>query len=280
MRAPFVDEPAVAQGQQNHKPSSYLTYHEIVEGNPEYLYSVSLRQFEEHARCLKQLQVAGQLGNTSHHITFDDGHTSQYIHPLPVLQNLSLKAIFFITVGWTEKRYGYMSWSQLAELIQCGHEVQSHGWSHALLTQCSKQALEAELVRSKCELEDHLGVSVNTISMPAGRWNKRVLEACKKAGYERVFTSDPWMSPTTRTGMQVTGRWMATRNLLAERIPLLLEGKGAAMWLLRAGHLGKATAKALLGENAYGAIWRRVARKKKSLEIPLEPSSFPGETKD
>lgn len=202
----------------------------------------------------------------TNYITFDDGHVSQYDHGFSVLQELSMKATFFVTSGWTGKRPGYMTWKQLAELARYGHEVQSHGWSHTLLTQCSAKELQIELLRSKRDLEDHLGAKVNAISLPGGRWNSRVLEACRESGYEQVFTSDPWMVSEDVMGLQIAGRWMVTRNMSAQRIHLLLKGKGAALYLLRARHFVKETAKLMLGDSAYRSLWRMWANKDKSQE--------------
>jgi peptidoglycan/xylan/chitin deacetylase (PgdA/CDA1 family) len=252
--------------QRNCRTSPYLAYHEITEAESGYLYGISTRQFQEHLRCVQRLATMNRSGSNLLHITFDDGHVSQYDHAFPVLQELSMKATFFITAGWTEKRPGYMTWKQLAELTRWGHEVQSHGWSHTHLTQCSAKELQIELLSSKRNLEDRLGAKVNAISLPGGRWNTCVLEACQESGYEQVFTSDPWMFAEDVMGLQIAGRWMVTRNMSAQRIHFLLKGKGAALYLLRARHFAKETAKLMLGDSAYRSLWRMLANKNKSQE--------------
>ncbi len=252
--------------QRNCRTSPYLAYHEITEAESEYLYGISRRQFKEHLRCVQRLATVNRSGSNLLHITFDDGHVSQYDHAFSVLQELSMKATFFVTASWTGKRPGYMTWKQLAELARCGHEVQSHGWSHTLLTQCSAKELQIELSRSRHELEDQLGAKVKAISLPGGRWNTRVLEACRESGYEQVFTSDPWMVPEDVKGLQIAGRWMVTHNMSAQRIDFLLKGKGVALYLLHARHFAKETAKLMLGDGAYRSLWRMLANKDKSLE--------------
>lgn len=250
--------------QRNCRTSPYLAYHEITETEPGYLYGTSTRQLREHLRCVQRIATINRSETNS--ITFDDGHVSQYDHAFSVLQELSMKATFFVTAGWTGKRPGYMTWKQLGELARYGHEVQSHGWSHTLLTQCSARELQIELLRSRGDLEDQLGTKVNAISLPGGRWNSRVLEACRESGYEQVFTSDPWMVSEDVRGLQIAGRWMVTRNMSAQRIDFLLKGKGAALYLLRARHFAKETAKLMLGDSAYRSMWRMLANKDKSQE--------------
>jgi len=199
-------------------------------------------------------------------ITFDDGHVSQYTHSLPILEEAGAKATFFITAGWTGTRSGYMSWRQLAELINCGHEVQSHGWSHEFLTQCSTQTLKEELVRSKMEMEDHLGVKVDAISAPGGRWNDEVLGICADAGYRFFFTSDPWMTPVKRFGVKVSGRWMVTRKMTPADIRVRLLKTGPKLHLLRVNHLAKSIAMSVLGDQRYQMMWRALAGKDESME--------------
>jgi peptidoglycan/xylan/chitin deacetylase (PgdA/CDA1 family) len=246
--------------------SRYLTYHEITPTASRYLYSVSAQQFGQHVKKLADTHASSMISGDPARITFDDGHASQFEYAAPVLESAAMKATFFVTVGWTGTRDGYMSWAQLAELSSSGHEVQSHGWSHALLTQCRERDLSNELVRSKQDLEDHLGKSVDAISAPGGRCNSRVLEACEKAGYRRVFLSDPWMVRKEKFGMNVSGRWMVTHHMDANKIAKLLAGKGLGLHILHAKHVVKESSKAVLGDRVYQSLWRRLSRKKESLE--------------
>lgn len=244
----------------------YLTYHELSNTKPKYLYSVSAARFAEHARFLRTLADMERSESDSRHITFDDGHISQFDLAFPILKEFSIKAIFFVTAGWIGRREGYMSWKHLEEIARAGYEIQSHGWSHAYLSRCSNQELHTELWRSKRELEKHLGIKVSAISAPGGRWNRRVLRACLEAGYERLFTSDPCITWKKKDGVEVLGRWMVTRTTDANEISLLLDGRGAQVTLMRVRNLAKATVRKVIGDRAYLTLWRTLARKDRSLE--------------
>lgn len=248
----------------NCRSSPYLAYHEITKAEPAYLYGTSAGQFREHLRCVQRLAALKHSRSSVLRITLDDGHASQYECAFPVLQELSMKATFFITAGWTDKYPEYMTWKQLGELSRAGHEVQSHGWSHTHLTRCSDHALSAELRGSKFALEDHLGMEVTAISAPGGRWNQRVVHACEDAGYKRLFISDPWINKKRAGGIAVLGRWMVTRNMDENKIASLLDVRGTSMTLLRARNLLKLTARIMIGDSAYQALWRRVAEKTQS----------------
>jgi hypothetical protein len=52
----------------------------------------------------------------------------------------------------------------------------------------------------------------------------------------------------------------------AQRIDFLLKGTGAGVYLLRARHFAKETAKLMLGDSAYRSLWRMLANKDKSQE--------------
>jgi peptidoglycan/xylan/chitin deacetylase (PgdA/CDA1 family) len=239
-----------------------LTYHEITNEEAAYRYSVTTERFREHVVRLQQLRGKSRESQ----ITFDDGHISQFANAIPILNHFREQAVFFITPGWTGKRSGYMNWNHLRELRAGGYEVQSHGWSHTLLTQCSPSKLQYELVRSKKELQDRLGTNVDAISMPGGRWSPEVLSACVAAGYTRVFISDPWNTSLSRVGLHVIGRWMVTRNMSAKDVISLLQAKGSIVEFLRMEHRFKEFAKSLIGDRSYQTLWRTISRKSRSLE--------------
>src|SRR5260221_14516941 len=105
-----------------------------------------------------------------------------------------------------------MTSSQLEQLMSAGHNVQSHAWSHEFLTGCSASQLDYELRNSRKTLEDRLGIGVDSISVPGGRWNATVLEACAAAGYQHVYTSEPMFKPVYEHGVWRHGRLMVRRE--------------------------------------------------------------------
>jgi hypothetical protein len=59
----------------------------------------------------------------------------------------------------------------------------------------------------------------------------------------------------------------------AQRIHFLLNGKGAALYLLRARHFAKEAARLVLGDTAYRSLWRTLANKAKSQEDRITSDS-------
>ncbi len=232
-----------------------LAYHRITPKESGYLYSVTSDQLDAHLEVVAELQGDSQCGGFSTEITFDDGHRSNYVEGLERLQKHSVRATFFVVAGWMSSQHGYMTWPDLRELVSLGHHVQSHGWTHRFLTACSKSELQEELERSKHTLEDQLGVCVDTISIPHGRWNDRVLKGCAAAGYRRVYSSNPWMPRQQREGVELIGRYMVRRSLQPQQLRRLLAGDPAFLFLLRSQYRLKEALKRAMGDSAYHRLW-------------------------
>ena len=247
-------------------PSSlYLLYHEIRTSRTDYSYALQATEFEKHIELIAELRKKGGPG-LKPEITFDDGHISNFEFALPILASRAVKAHFFITVGWTNQRSNYMGWHQLRALHQAGQTIGSHGWTHALLTHCSAQQLGKELLDPRLALEDKLGTSITTMSLPGGRYNKRILAACREAGYTQVFTSVPRAEPQpygyTVGRLNIRGDWTRDwiENLLAPKSNVLTN-------LERQYHV-KSIAMSLLGDRLYEKLWARFNRQE--LDTPRE----------
>jgi peptidoglycan/xylan/chitin deacetylase (PgdA/CDA1 family) len=236
----------------------YLLYHELRPARSTYSYVVSTEEFE------KQVDLFLKMRNTEGaglwpEVTFDDGHISNFEFGLPVLQSRAIAARFFITVGWTGRRPGYMGWQELRALQQAGQRIGAHGWSHALLTHCDAMGLHTELVDARLTLEDKLGTSITTMSLPGGRYNRRILTACQEAGYTQVFTSIPRAAPDTAA--PTVGRLNIRGDMSLEWITKLLQPGSNLLSGLERQYQVKAAAKSLLGDRLYEKVWALLNRK-------------------
>lgn len=187
------------------------------------------------------------------HVTFDDGHISNFECALPILEARGIKAQFFITAGWTGRKSGYMGWQELRSLQAAGQSIGAHGWSHELLTHCNERELRAELVDSRILLEDKLGTPITTMSLPGGRYNRRVLAACQEAGYTQIYTSIPRTEPEL-PGLTV-GRLNILNSMGLDWIADLFEPDKSALPRLGRVYQAKALAQALMGDRIYEKLW-------------------------
>ena len=133
-------------------------------------------------------------------LTFDDGWKSQYEVAWPILKKYGYPFTMFIYTdyirGGPKSGGESISWEQLAEMRDAGVDIQGHTVSHHDLTKKPRTAqfptydewLWNELNGSKQMLEKHLGIKVNTLAVPYGRYNAEVQKVAKEAGYEAIFT--------------------------------------------------------------------------------------------
>jgi peptidoglycan/xylan/chitin deacetylase (PgdA/CDA1 family) len=230
-----------------------LAYHEVMtESN--YAYCVMAASFAEQLRLLDSLK---KTKSVNAQITFDDGEQSQFHNALPLLAECGFKATYFVTPGLIGTAAKFLGWDDLRALQAAGHSVQSHGWTHKFLTFCSEAELAHELRASKQSLEDNLGSAVEEMSVPGGRWNQRVIEACAAAGYRRVYVSDPWVEAEIG-GVEVIGRFMVRRTTTIPELEKIVAKDRRVLRKLRLRSQLRESLVGVLGDSLYHRLWCRL----------------------
>jgi len=232
-----------------------LAYHEISNSSEKDVYALTAQTFRRHAL------IVGEYCEGVDCMTFDDGHRSNFDLALPVLEELRIRATFFITTAWINLLDSIMTWDQLRQLCRAGHMVASHTHTHPMLTSCSDRTLRNELIVSKRILEDRLGIEITSISMPGGRTDRRVLAACTAAGYERVYTSRVGECLQSREEYPlVIGRYVVTRSTSDRTLASYLAGHRGTWRRLQLESGAKRLVKCVVGDGLYQRAWRRLVR--------------------
>ena len=239
-------------------PRLHLLYHEVRAVQSRYSYDIGASAFESHVDLVAKTQRK-QTPDITAEFTFDDGHASDFELVLPILSARGLRAQFFVTVGWTGCKPGYMGWQEVRSLHDAGHIVGAHGWSHALLTHCSPQELEVELRKARTVLEDKLGAPVSTMSLPGGRYDRRVLLACRESGYAKVYTSVPRLE--LAASEFTVGRVNMKSHVTADWITRLLQPGSSELAQLHTRHQIRKAAKRVVGDWLYEKLWAATVRK-------------------
>ena len=114
-------------------------------------------------------------------VTFDDGYRDNYEHASPILLQHRVPAAFFVNTGMlgTDRAFAHdldqmgravpvMTWEQVEELKEEGFTIGSHTVNHIDCGSVDRETLRRELVQSKAELEERLGLEDVYFAYPFG----------------------------------------------------------------------------------------------------------------
>ena len=121
--------------------------------------------------------------------SFDDGNISDLDIVAPVLAENNMPGLFFPCVGRIAQKQ-YLGDAQILTLARMGHEIGSHGVHHVPWTLLDAKALNWEIRYSKDYLENLLNTTIESVAVPFGAYNRRVLSTLRKAKYTRIYTTD------------------------------------------------------------------------------------------
>lgn len=116
-------------------------------------------------------------------ITFDDGNLDMYKNVFPILKKYGYVATFYVVESYINGE-DMVSTDQLKELIQNGWEIGSHSKTHAHLPGISEEQLPDEIRMSKLNLEEKLGVTINSFAYPFGEINDNIIRLTVNFGYK------------------------------------------------------------------------------------------------
>src|SRR4051812_38665924 len=212
-------------------------YHDIVAtgaedasgfpGRDAALYKVTPELFEQHLRAIAAITGVRHVSDTSPcrtvDITFDDGGESA-MRAADALERHGFIGHFFVTTHYVGTR-GFVTESNIRDLNRRGHVVGSHSCSHPLrMGHCSWPQLVDEWTRSRSSLASILGSDVTIASVPGGDFAPQVAEAAARAGFTRLFTSEPTTETRHAFGLTLQGRFTIQRWTTADTAAALASG--------------------------------------------------------
>ena len=116
-------------------------------------------------------------------ITFDDGpHPKNTEKILDVLDKYNVKSTFFI-VGVNIKNYP----SALTKIIEKGHEIGNHTYTHSILKSMTAEQITKELTDTEDALNGLYDYSLNLIRPPCGLYDNKLLGIAEDKGYKIVL---------------------------------------------------------------------------------------------
>jgi peptidoglycan/xylan/chitin deacetylase (PgdA/CDA1 family) len=144
-------------------------------------------------------------------LAFDDGNISDIESALPALAKREMVARFFPLAGRIGLA-GYLGADDIVKLSTAGMRIGSHGLDQRDWRELTEAELREELLASRGMLADLANTDITEAACPFGSYDRRVLRALRRLGYERVFTSDG--------GTHATGSWLCSRTSISATRPL------------------------------------------------------------
>ncbi len=126
-------------------------------------------------------------------VTFDDGYESNYTFAYPALLANGLAATIYVspepdehTRSAVEGQDGFLSEDQMREMAANRISIESHGYTHCILTELDDDGVRRELRESKARLEEITGREVNHLAIPRGGYDRRIRKLAIEEGYRTV----------------------------------------------------------------------------------------------
>lgn len=118
-------------------------------------------------------------------LTFDEGYENGYTPQiLDTLKEKNVRAVFFVTRDYCEKNPDL-----IRRMIDEGHTIGNHTWSHPSLPDCSPDELYAEISLLHEYVSDNFDYDMYVMRPPMGEFSERVLACAKELGYTTVLWS-------------------------------------------------------------------------------------------
>lgn len=149
------------------------------------------------SELIKRLENPAPFNDKVIVISFDDGFFSMYTKLLPMVKEFGYPITLFV---YTDNVYtranSNITWSKLRQMEKAGIEVECHSMSHPDLEELSEEKSEKiqkklfhEIYLSKKIIELYMNKTVEYFAFPYGRYNLKLIDFCRFAGYKRVFST-------------------------------------------------------------------------------------------
>lgn len=119
------------------------------------------------------------------YLTFDEGYENGYTAQiLDTLKEKQVKAIFFVTYDYCKS-----SPELVQRMIDEGHVVGNHSYSHASFPECSEKEVREEITLLHDYVKENFNYEMSLVRFPKGEFSEKTLEIASSLGYKSVFWS-------------------------------------------------------------------------------------------
>ena len=161
-------------------------------------------------------------------LTFDDGHKSS-LEMAEIMRDSGVFGTFFLTRDYCQNRDDFLKENEILYLSAAGFDFGTHGVTHKALSHMPSEQMRAELHDSKLWLEDILGRTILSISLPAGQGNPEVIRAAFEIGYAFVGNSKEKLNEFQQIPYEIN-RFCILSNHRKETVKRIAQGSVLYIW--------------------------------------------------
>ncbi len=168
--------------------SNETTTEETVEIKPKVLNETEIENLENLKEDVQNISK-NELNENDKVIalTFDDGPGAYTAKLLNILKENNVKATFFV-LGSQIDSYPEL----LPRMIEEGHEIGGHSWTHRSFKKLSDEELIKEIMQTRAKIASLTGVDPLSVRPPYGAYNNHVKAVAKSLGVHLVnWNVDP-----------------------------------------------------------------------------------------
>jgi peptidoglycan/xylan/chitin deacetylase (PgdA/CDA1 family) len=180
-------------------------YHDILP-EKEVFFDVTPEEFENHLKRIQEqgatpisleqlvthLRTGLPLPEKPILLSFDDGYGGHYKYVYPLLKKYGYPAVFSIYTSGVGNNTGrsHVSWEELKEMAADPLiTIAAHSLTHPRdLRELPDDQMQKEVKDSKQILEEQLGIPIRYFTYPEGKYDERVAEQVREAGYQAALT--------------------------------------------------------------------------------------------
>jgi peptidoglycan/xylan/chitin deacetylase (PgdA/CDA1 family) len=131
-------------------------------------------------------------------LTFDDGYLSVYQNVVPVLKRMGWPAVLNLALGNTKSSPPGLTRVEVRRMMGDDWELASHTISHLDLTTLGPAQLRQETAGARALIKRWFHVRPTDFCYPAGRYDRKVIAAVRRAGYTTATTVNPGLATPRR----------------------------------------------------------------------------------
>ncbi len=161
--------------------------------------NIRMKKFKEHLEMITKNGIKfvnpsnfeDELNNNKKQrkvlLTIDDGYESFYNNAWPILKDMKIPFILFVSTREVGKK-GYMNWENIKELEKYDFvEIGNHSHTHEYLIDYTNAEIEKDLKKSIDIFKENLGKNSLFFSYPFGEYSTSLKKIVIKFGFKYAF---------------------------------------------------------------------------------------------